>query len=83
LNHLHLHHTSAPFHAQLRLPGDKSISHRAAILAAIAEGTSTISGFLESEDCLATIAVLQKLGITIEHPKQTIMEPSTNHETNP
>jgi len=72
LNHLHLHHTSAPFHAQLRLPGDKSISHRAAILAAIAEGTSTISGFLESEDCLATIAVLQKLGITIEHPEHGV-----------
>lgn len=72
LKHLHLHHTSAPFQRQLRLPGDKSISHRAAILASIAQGTSTISGFLESEDCLATIAVLQKLGITIEHPEHGV-----------
>ncbi len=69
MKNFHLHHTTAPFHGKFSLPGDKSISHRAAILASIAKGTSTISGFLESEDCLATITVLQKLGIAIEHPE--------------
>ena len=53
---------------KLSVPGDKSISHRAAILAALSDGLSTITGFLESEDCLNTVAVLQQLGVNIEHP---------------
>ena len=40
---------------ELRVPGDKSISHRAAMLAAIAEGDSEIRGFLEGDDCIATL----------------------------
>ena len=43
---------------RMRVPGDKSISHRALMLAAIAEGQSRISGFLDSEDTLATMAAL-------------------------
>jgi 3-phosphoshikimate 1-carboxyvinyltransferase len=49
------------------IPGDKSISHRALMLSAIAEGTAHISGFLTGEDCLATMAALQAMGIEIEH----------------
>ncbi|NDD92253.1 hypothetical protein EBZ37_09225, partial [bacterium] len=64
--------TNLPFTGKLTLPGDKSISHRAAILASIAKGTSRISGFLESEDCLTTIAVLQKLGVAMEHPEHGV-----------
>ena len=51
----------------LRVPGDKSISHRALMLAAVARGDSEITGFLESTDCLATLAALRALGADIEH----------------
>ena len=51
---------------ELTLPGDKSISHRALILAALSKGTSTIVGLLESEDVQATRTALQELGVTIE-----------------
>jgi len=54
---------------RLRVPGDKSISHRAVILAALADGTSTIDGFLEGADALGTIAALRALGVTIEGPE--------------
>ncbi|MFH1691605.1 MAG: 3-phosphoshikimate 1-carboxyvinyltransferase [Candidatus Omnitrophota bacterium] len=47
------------------MPGDKSISHRAAILAALAGGKTQIRNFLFSDDCLATIKVLQSLGIKV------------------
>ena len=50
---------------EITVPGDKSISHRAIMLASLAEGKSQISGFLEGEDCLATIEVFQKMGICI------------------
>jgi 3-phosphoshikimate 1-carboxyvinyltransferase len=50
----------------IRVPGDKSISHRAAILGAVAEGTTEIHGFLEGEDCLATLAALAAMGVGIE-----------------
>jgi 3-phosphoshikimate 1-carboxyvinyltransferase len=53
---------------EVSVPGDKSISHRAVMLAAIAEGTSRISGFLEGEDTRATAAILQQLGVRIEAP---------------
>ena len=50
---------------QLRVPGDKSISHRAALIAALAKGTSTISNFSTGADCAATIACLEALGVAI------------------
>jgi 3-phosphoshikimate 1-carboxyvinyltransferase len=52
----------------IQVPGDKSISHRAVMLAAIAEGTSHINGFLEGEDTRATAAILQQLGVRIDAP---------------
>ena len=55
----------------LRVPGDKSISHRALMLGAIAEGDTHISGFLAGEDCFATARALQALGVNIEHPGAT------------
>ncbi|WP_078553286.1 3-phosphoshikimate 1-carboxyvinyltransferase [Bacillus alkalicellulosilyticus] len=50
----------------LTVPGDKSISHRAVMFGAIAEGITTVEGFLPGEDCLSTISCFQKLGVTIE-----------------
>ena len=50
----------------LRVPGDKSISHRAIMLGAIAKGETRVDGFLDGEDCLATLEVFRKMGVKIE-----------------
>jgi 3-phosphoshikimate 1-carboxyvinyltransferase len=52
---------------QLRLPGDKSISHRAALIAALADGRSEISNFSTAADCASTVACLKELGISVTH----------------
>ena len=50
----------------MTVPGDKSISHRALMLGAIADGPTIVHGFLASEDCLATQAALEAMGVAIE-----------------
>ncbi|MGH8456232.1 MAG: 3-phosphoshikimate 1-carboxyvinyltransferase [Stenotrophobium sp.] len=55
----------------LRVPGDKSISHRAVMLASLAEGVSSISGFLNGEDCLCTMKAFQTMGVRIEQTGPT------------
>jgi 3-phosphoshikimate 1-carboxyvinyltransferase len=55
----------------IAVPGDKSISHRALMLGGIAEGVSEISGFLASEDCLASLAAMQSLGVQVERRSAT------------
>lgn len=57
-----------PLTGRIRVPGDKSVSHRAIMLASLAEGVSRISGFLEGEDTRATAAVFERLGVRIEAP---------------
>lgn len=57
---------SGPLAGTVRVPGDKSISHRALMLSAIAEGTARIEGFLAAEDCLRTADALRRLGARIE-----------------
>ena len=54
---------------EITVPGDKSISHRSIIFGAIAKGTTTVDGFLEGEDCLATLKAFQSMGVHIERPK--------------
>ncbi|KIQ96291.1 3-phosphoshikimate 1-carboxyvinyltransferase [Lysobacter sp. A03] len=56
----------------LRVPGDKSISHRAVMLGALAEGTTEIHGFLEGEDTRATARIFTQLGVRIETPAPTV-----------
>jgi len=51
---------------RLCVPGDKSISHRVAMLAALAGGVSEVRGFLESEDCLNTLKAMESLGAEVE-----------------
>lgn len=51
---------------EITVPGDKSISHRAIMLASIAQGTSHVTGFLEGEDCLATMNAFQQMGVQID-----------------
>ncbi|MFL6516348.1 MAG: 3-phosphoshikimate 1-carboxyvinyltransferase [Chthoniobacterales bacterium] len=53
---------------EITVPGDKSISHRAAIIAALSNGVCTLRGFLPSEDCMHTINALRALGIQIDQP---------------
>lgn len=53
---------------ELEIPGDKSVSHRAVMLASLADGTSHIDGFLEGEDTRATAAIFGQLGVRIEAP---------------
>ncbi|MDP9007427.1 MAG: 3-phosphoshikimate 1-carboxyvinyltransferase [Pseudomonadota bacterium] len=55
----------------MTVPGDKSISHRALMLSGIAEGISEVTGFLTSEDCLATLSAMRALGVRIEQPGAT------------
>ena len=54
---------------RLRVPGDKSISHRAIMLGALADGETRVSGFLEGEDSLATLAAFRALGVSIQGPE--------------
>ncbi|HET7217261.1 MAG TPA: 3-phosphoshikimate 1-carboxyvinyltransferase [Vicinamibacterales bacterium] len=58
---------SARAAGRLRVPGDKSISHRYAMLAAMADGVSYIRGYLTGADCLATLDCLRALGVEIRH----------------
>ncbi|MBC7333207.1 MAG: 3-phosphoshikimate 1-carboxyvinyltransferase [Actinobacteria bacterium] len=53
-------------YGEIRVPGDKSISHRSAIISSITRSTVTVENFLFSEDCIRTIEVLKKLGVRIE-----------------
>lgn len=52
----------------IRVPGDKSISHRSIMLGSIAEGTTEVEGFLEGEDALATLQAFRDMGVVIEGP---------------
>lgn len=53
---------------RIRVPGDKSMSHRSIMLGSIAEGRTTVSGFLEGEDALATLASFRDMGVQITDP---------------
>ena len=53
---------------EVTIPGDKSVSHRSLLLGGIATGTTEVEGFLESEDCLATLAAMRAMGVTVERP---------------
>ncbi|HOW98662.1 MAG TPA: 3-phosphoshikimate 1-carboxyvinyltransferase, partial [Kiritimatiellia bacterium] len=55
-------HPAARLGGTLSMSGDKSISHRVAMLAALAKGTSKVRNFLQSEDCLNTLHAMERLG---------------------
>ncbi|MFZ3035428.1 MAG: 3-phosphoshikimate 1-carboxyvinyltransferase [Parvibaculum sp.] len=71
--------TAEPSHAlqgKLRVPGDKSISHRALIFGALAVGETVITGLLEGEDVLATAQAMRRLGATVTRDETGLDEPS-------
>ena len=57
---------SGPLNGSIKVPGDKSISHRSIMLGSIADGVTRISGFLEGEDSLATLSAFKDMGVKIE-----------------
>jgi 3-phosphoshikimate 1-carboxyvinyltransferase len=57
--------------AAVAVPGDKSISHRAVMLGSIARGSTHISGFLNGEDCLATLAAMSAMGVATDQVNET------------
>lgn len=61
---------AGPLRGELRVPGDKSISHRALMLGAISDGRTEIDGFLDGLDCLATRDALRAMGVRIEGPQE-------------
>ena len=67
------------------IPGDKSISHRAIILASLAKGITKFTGFLCSDDCLATLAIFEQLGVSINRigTSLTIESPGVTGFTQP
>lgn len=68
-----IHYRTAPGTAlsgRIRVPGDKSISHRSIMLGSLAEGVTHVKGFLEGEDSLATLQAFRDMGVVIEGPHQ-------------
>ena len=59
---------------RVRVPGDKSISHRYAMLAALADGVSTIEGYSPGADCAATLSCLRGLGVQVRQEAPTVLE---------
>jgi 3-phosphoshikimate 1-carboxyvinyltransferase len=59
--------------AEISVPGDKSISHRAIIISALSNGVCVLRGFLPGEDCMRTVSALRALGIKIEHPEAEML----------
>lgn len=59
---------SSSLNGEINIPGDKSISHRSIIFGALAKGTTVINGFLDGDDCMATLRAFQAMGVTIEGP---------------
>ncbi len=64
---------SAGLHGTITVPGDKSISHRAVMLGALADGDTHITGFLMGEDCLSTIDCFRRMGVQIETTEHEVL----------
>ena len=65
-------HATHSLKGEITVPGDKSISHRAVMFGALAEGTTEITNFLQGADCLSTIDCFRRLGIEIENTAEAI-----------
>jgi 3-phosphoshikimate 1-carboxyvinyltransferase len=59
--------------AEITVPGDKSISHRAAIISSLSNGICTLHGFLPGDDCMHTVNALRALGVRIEQPEPELL----------
>ena len=61
-----LHYPNSTLQGTITIPGDKSVSHRSIMFGAMAQGTTTVEGFLLGDDCLDTIKCFRKLGVVID-----------------
>ena len=66
-------HRAPIIQTELEVPGDKSISHRAVMLAGLSNGPCLIKGFLSSEDCLCTVGAMRSLGVQIDFIDETTL----------
>lgn len=66
-------HKARQLKGEVTIPGDKSISHRAVMFGALAEGTTEVINFLQGADCLSTIDCFRKMGISIENTPEHIL----------
>lgn len=64
---------NGPLKGEITVPGDKSISHRAVMFGALADGTTEVTNFLQGADCLSTIDCFRRLGIRIENTPEKIL----------
>lgn len=64
---------AARIEAEITVPGDKSISHRAVIISSLANGLCVVRGFLPSDDCMQTVNAMRALGIKIEQPEPEML----------
>ncbi|MDO5538454.1 MAG: 3-phosphoshikimate 1-carboxyvinyltransferase [Eubacteriales bacterium] len=64
---------TSPLRGEISVPGDKSISHRAVMFGALADGTTEVTNFLQGADCLSTISCFRKMGIEIENTPEHIL----------
>lgn len=74
-----LKRVNKPLNGSINIPGDKSISHRAVILGSLAEGTTKITNFLTSDDCMHTINTFRKLGVSIDQKGSSVEINSKGH----
>lgn len=72
MGQVQLHTNATSLSGEINIPGDKSISHRAVMFGAIANGTTTVTNFLLGDDCLSTISCFRKLGVVIEQDVNTV-----------
>lgn len=68
-----VHFKNKVLSGSIAVPGDKSISHRAVMLGSIAKGKTSITGFLDGDDCLRTIEMFKQLGVTIDRVGTTVL----------
>ncbi|WP_440895728.1 3-phosphoshikimate 1-carboxyvinyltransferase [Amphibacillus sp. Q70] len=68
-----LNTTKSALTGEITVPGDKSISHRAVIFGSLAKGTTTITHFLDGEDCLTTIKAFQAMGVRVEQKEDKVV----------
>ncbi|MEC2160399.1 3-phosphoshikimate 1-carboxyvinyltransferase [Virgibacillus halodenitrificans] len=61
-----------PVSGEIHVPGDKSISHRSVMLASLAEGETTVTNFLDGEDCMRTVQAFQEMGVEIKKQNTTL-----------
>ena len=64
---------SKPLRGEITIPGDKSISHRAVMFGALAEGITRVTNFLQGADCLSTISCFRNMGIQIDNSPEEIV----------